>query len=294
MRIVFIGAVAFSQACLQRLVELKADLVGVVTVPAAKPLGADRTSLAALCAAAGLPCRETADVNEAATVAWIRARRPDIIFCFGWSRLLGPALLSSAPLGVVGYHPALLPRNRGRHPLIWALALGLSETGSTFFLMDEGPDTGNIVSQDVIAIDPQDDAASLYEKMTRIALGQLERLLPQVAAGTMERRRQEAAVGTAWRKRSAADGRIDWRMPTAGIRNLVRALTRPYPGATAILAGTEFIVWQTGPAAPAPPDIEPGKVLEVAASAFAVKTGDGTILVTEHTLAHLPRVGDYL
>ena len=50
-------------------------------------------------------------------------------------------------MGILGYHPSLLPFNRGRHPIIWALALGLKETGSTFFFMDENADTGDIVSQ---------------------------------------------------------------------------------------------------------------------------------------------------
>ena len=59
--------------------------------------------------------------------------RPDIIFCFGWSRLIKEELLKIPKKGVVGYHPAMLPKNRGRHPLIWALALGIKTTGSTFF-----------------------------------------------------------------------------------------------------------------------------------------------------------------
>ena len=73
--------------------------------------------------------------------------KPDIIFCFGWSSLIKSEVLNLTKLGVVGYHPAMLPNNRGRHPLIWAKILGLTQTGSTYFFMDEGADTGDILDQ---------------------------------------------------------------------------------------------------------------------------------------------------
>jgi methionyl-tRNA formyltransferase len=63
-------------------------------------------------------------------------------FCLGWSNLLKAEILKAAPLGVIGFHPAALPANRGRHPLIWALGLGLDETATTFFFMDKGADRG--------------------------------------------------------------------------------------------------------------------------------------------------------
>ena len=78
---------------------------------------------------------------------WIQDLNPDLIFCLGWSSLLKRSTLDIPKFGVIGYHPSLLPKNKGRHPIIWALALGLKETGSTFFLMNEGVDTGKIINQ---------------------------------------------------------------------------------------------------------------------------------------------------
>ena len=63
------------------------------------------------------------------------------------------------------FSPGLTPQNRGRHPIIWTLALGLCETGSTFFFMDEGADSGDILSQKKITILPEDNAGSLYQKL---------------------------------------------------------------------------------------------------------------------------------
>jgi methionyl-tRNA formyltransferase len=81
-------------------------------------------------------------------------------------------------LGVVGFHPAALPENRGRHPLIWALVLGLEETASTFFFMDEGADSGDLLSQRRISIEPADDAGSLYARITEVAMCQIREFVP--------------------------------------------------------------------------------------------------------------------
>src|SRR5690349_18595800 len=124
MRVVFIGAVEFSQRALQCVLQSDAQVVGVCTLQSSTA-NADHRDLSADCDAHHVPWIYATDINSDAALEWIRARRPDVIFCFGWSRLLRRALLDMAPLGVVGFHPAALPANRGRHPLIWALALGL-------------------------------------------------------------------------------------------------------------------------------------------------------------------------
>ena len=102
-----------------------------------------------------------------------------MIYCFGWSLL--DESLSIAPLGVMGFHPAKLPQNRGRHPIIWALALGLDETASTFFKMDLGADSGAILSQEVIEIKPNDNATSLYENILTVAERQVQEFTIELA-----------------------------------------------------------------------------------------------------------------
>jgi methionyl-tRNA formyltransferase len=295
MKSVLIGTVAFSRDCLEHLIRIGAPAAAVVT-RASSTFHADFADLSAPASAAGIPVVHATDVNDASVVARIASFAPDVVFCFGWSQILSPAVLAVAPLGVVGYHPALLPRNRGRHPLIWALALGLEETGSTFFFMDEGADSGDILSQRRIGIGPDDDAGALYGKMTMTALEQISDFVPRLAAGTFERRPQDGARASYWRKRSAEDGRIDFRMPTTGIHNLVRALARPYPGASVRRGDGDQAVWRTirrDPAA-APADAEPGRVLAVRDRTVEVRTGDGVIGLVEHELEPLPRTGDYL
>lgn len=114
MRIVFIGTVEFSKHALYRLLAMKAEIVGVCTLQESK-FNADHVDLSAASETHGIPWRYTEDINSDASINWIKDKSPDIIFCFGWSRLLKQDLLGLAPLGVVGFHPAALPANRGRH-----------------------------------------------------------------------------------------------------------------------------------------------------------------------------------
>jgi len=115
MKIVFIGAVTFSEKTLEKLIVLKADIVGVCTLEKSS-FNADHVDLTQLCMKHNIPVRYTTDINSDENISWIKILVPDVIFCFGWSRLLKIDLLNLAPLGVLGYHPAALPANRGRHP----------------------------------------------------------------------------------------------------------------------------------------------------------------------------------
>ena len=168
MRIVFIGAVQLSAKMLEALIGMKADVVGVCAW-AESSFNADHLDLTGIANAAGIAVRYTPDINAEESIEWIKTLSPDVVFCFGWSRLVKQPLLSIPPLGVVGYHPTALPANRGRHPLIWALALGMEQTGSTFFFMDEGVDSGDILSQRMLTIDATDDAGSLYGRICATA-----------------------------------------------------------------------------------------------------------------------------
>lgn len=285
MRIVFIGTVEFSKHALYRLLAMKAEIVGVCTLQESK-FNADHVDLSAASETHGIPWRYTEDINSDASINWIKDKSPDIIFCFGWSRLLKQDLLGLAPLGVVGFHPAALPANRGRHPLIWALVLGLDKTASTFFFMDAGADSGDILSQRQIIIDDEDDAHILYEKVTETALEQIEEFVPQLAAGILQRHKQDQRLANTWRKRGNADGKIDWRMSAHSIHNLVRGLTKPYVGAHFIVDGKEIKVWKTSVVSSTPQNIEPGKVLMQTDSNHVIKCGEGAIclLITEPSL----------
>lgn len=293
MRIVFIGAVAFSHRCLEQLVRMRANVVGVCTLQQSS-FNADHCDLSGICGANGIPCIYTPDINSHEAIQWIAGKQPDVIFCFGWSRLLRNELLKLAPLGVVGFHPAALPANRGRHPIIWALVLGLKETASSFFFMDSTADSGDILSQRKIGIENSDDAGTLYEKITAAALNQIEIFVPQLASGTFPRVKQDEHGANVWRKRGRVDGQIDWRMSARCIHNLVRGLAKPYVGAHFHYQGHEYKVWRTELVTDAPENMEPGKIMEMGSKGVVVKCGEQAILLSHTEPVFMPLSGEYL
>lgn len=297
LRIAFIGCVESSAVALRALLDLPQELarvVGLIT-RRASTFNADFVDLAPLAERHDVPTLFVeAAPNDAEQAEWLERQRPDVIFCVGWSRLLGPRLLSLPPRGVIGFHPAALPANRGRHPLIWALVLGLEETASTFFLMDAGTDAGPILNQALVPISQDDDAATLYAKVLALVPGQVQAIVCGLEDGSLVARPQDATRATYWRKRDASDGQIDWRMNAQTIYNLVRALAAPYPGAHFVHRGVDVKVWKCAPANAGEPNHEPGKVLAVEGSCITVKCADAAVRLIDHELAVVPEPGSYL
>lgn len=294
LRIVFVGCVDLSHTLLRHLLTVpEAQIVGVVT-KARSAHNSDFRSLKDLAADAGCPVLLSNGKDHDAVLQFIASVSPNVTYCFGWSHLLPAEVLSAAPLGAIGYHPAALPANRGRHPIVWALALGLTETASTFFQMEEDADAGSILDQVPIPVAPNDDAAALYEKLARAACKRLGPLTAGLAANALTATPQRISDTNTWRKRGHDDGKIDWRMSAQAIHDLVRALSRPYVGAHCEASGATVKVWRVelGPQAPA--NLEPGKVLEVTGGSVLVKCWDRTVRLVEHEFGDLPREGSYL
>ncbi|OYQ32104.1 methionyl-tRNA formyltransferase [Flavobacterium cyanobacteriorum] len=293
MRIIFIGSVIFSAKALEKLLSVNANIVGIVTKEESA-FNSDFFDLATIAKKHGIPYNYVNNINSAESIEWMGALQPDVIFCFGWSNLIKKQVLEMSRLGVIGFHPSLLPDNKGRHPLIWAKVLGLPKTGSTFFFMDEGADTGDILSQREFVIDFNDDAGSLYDKMTATALEQIVDFHETLKNNTYKRTKQDPLAGNNWRKRGMKDGLIDFRMTTETICNLVRGLTRPYAGAHADYKTEAIKVWKAEPGNFTNDNIEPGKVLQTQEASIEVKTGNGSIWLIEHEFTELPEAGTYI
>ncbi|MCC8189621.1 MAG: formyltransferase, partial [Planctomycetes bacterium] len=233
-------------------------------------------SVAAEAAARGLPVYAPEDVNHPLWLERIRALGPDVLFSFYYRKLLGPELLALPPRGAFNLHGSLLPRYRGRCPVNWALINGETETGLTLHHMVARADAGDIVGQSRIAIEPDDTARTLNEKLAAAVPDLLSPLLPAIAAGTAPRQPQDEAEASYYGGRKPEDGRIDWRRPAAAVRNLVRAVTRPYPGAFTSAGGRTLFIWEAaveednGGAAP-------GTVLST--DPFRIACGEGALRV---------------
>ncbi len=279
MKILFIGSVHFSAEILKHLIQNKSNIVGVCSLKESK-FNSDFSNLYEIAEKSKIPFLYVEDINHKNSIEWIKNLRPDIVFCFGWSRLIKKELLNLTKMGVIGYHPAELPKNRGRHPIIWALALGLKKTGSTFFFMDEGADSGDILSQEEIIINDHDDAMTLYKKIIKKAKQQLDIFLPQLQSGKFPRIPQDNKLANYWRKRDISDGEINWKMSADNIYNLVRALTKPYVGAHFNYKEKIIKVWKCKVIRNSIKNYEPGKVISNNGT-LIIKTGTDAIEVLQ-------------
>jgi len=287
MRIVFVGTVEASRHCLNEVLDHSGEVVAVLTL-AREHAGfhADYADLSELAATHGIPVHRVRNINEARNVQLIKSLEPDVIFVFGWSQLISKPILDIPPMGCIGTHPALLPRNRGRHPIVWALVEGLEESGLTFFYLDEGADSGDILWQRAFPITLEDDAGSVYEKVKLLASEAIREILPQLKQRTAPRTPQDHSLATYWRKRTEKDGQIDWTAPSIKLYNLVRALTRPYVGAHTYAAGQKVTIWQAE-VPKQPPTLKadavrPGTAVAAADGRVDIRTGDGLLTICEY------------
>lgn len=284
MKIIFIGCVKSSCEFLQCLLSIsEVEIVGIITKKRSA-FNADFYSLEEIAEKNNISCFIAENHTVLEMVQWSRSFFADVIYCFGWSELLKKEMLNLSKLGIVGYHPAELPKNRGRHPIIWALALGLERTASTFFFMDEGADSGDIISQVEVKIDSDDDAASLYEKLISVAIIQIQDFTIELVNNTYKRIKQDQSRANYWRKRSKSDGVIDWRMSAWGIYNLIRALTVPYVGAHFEYKDQEIKVWKAQVVTEKVQfeNLEPGRIIDIGSKTMDVQCGMGVIRLLDY------------
>lgn len=298
MKIFFMGTVEFSYDLFESLLSdsgflLNTEVVGISSL-VSSTLNSDFKSLQGLAQKYGIPFYPLRGNDQLALAQILQSSEADALFCFGWPYLLKPEILNIPSRGSFGYHPAALPKNRGRHPIIWAIALGLSETASTFFKMGAGADDGDIVSQKSVSIHPEDNAGTLYRKLNEVARTQLKEVADSLSKRTLKPVPQ-GKDGNVWRKRSHKDGMIDWRMSAVTIHNLVRALHPPYPRASFQYGETEFFVTRTSIVKATQSDnLEPGRILDVGPEGISVKCGEGIIRLIEVEPRLLVNKGQYL
>ena len=234
-------------------------------------------SVAELAARRNLPVFAPEDLSHPLWLAKIRELEPEALFSFYYRKLVSKDLLSIPKAGCFNLHGSLLPKYRGCAPANWAILNGETETGVTLHHMVSRPDAGDIVGQRRVTIEPADDAATLNRKLADAAKPLLDELLPLIRTGKAPRTPQDDSAATYFGRRSPKDGEIDWRRPAVEIANLVRAVTRPYPGAFTHSRGTQVTIWE----AEALPDTAAGKQpgTIVSAEPFEVACETGTLRI---------------
>ncbi len=289
MKILFIGTVLFSKNILDEVIKSKNKIVGVIGKKKSK-FNSDYYDLVKYSRKKRIDATYSDDINSNKILRWVKKRKPDIIFCIGWNQLLKKDFLKIAPRGTIGYHPSDLPKNRGRHPIIWSLILGLKNIGSCFFYMDSKADSGRIISKKMIKIQKNYDSNTIYKKLIILGKKQIKEIIFKIKNNKIKSFPQNNLLSNNWRKRSESDGKIDWRMSADNINNLVKALTKPYPGAYFLLKEEKITVWKAEVINLNNKNFEPGKILKFKKN-LIIKCGDKALkLITFYPKINLKRV----
>ena len=215
-------------------------IVGVVTQPD-REAGRGRTLVAPPVKTAaqglGLPIIQPEKLRSPEAMEQLQIWAPDLIVVAAYGQILRPAVLDLPHLGCINVHGSLLPRWRGAAPIQAAILAGDQETGITIMKMDNGVDTGPMLSQRSLLISEDDTAGTVFEKMSRLGAELLVETLPGYLEGTIQARPQPEAGVTYAPMLKKDDGLLDFTRPADELARRVRALN-PWPGA--------FFEWQGG------------------------------------------------
>ncbi|WP_324696419.1 methionyl-tRNA formyltransferase [Novosphingobium aerophilum] len=288
MKAVVIGAVGSTEVLVEELVAVPGwELTMIGTLPPElHGRHSDIVDLSVLAGRHGVRLAPIARTNDPQVLDMVRAEAPDYVFVVGWSQICGPEFLSIAAKGAIGYHPAPLPRLRGRAAIPWTILLDEPISASSLFWIAEGTDDGDILAQQYFHLARDETAQGLYDKHMAALRSMLRAVLPVLAAGDQPRQVQDERYATWATKRTQADGLIDWRQPASAIDRLIRAVGRPYPGAFTHVAGRRITVWSSRPVSGGERHHAlPGQVMANGGGVLTVQTGEGLIELVDWEVA---------
>lgn len=235
LRIVYMGTPDFAVAPLRRLVDEGYNIVGVVTMPdkpAGRGLHMQASAVKRYAVEAGLPVYQPEKLKDPQFVETLRSLAPDLGIVIAF-RMLPEIVWAMPRLGTFNLHASLLPQYRGAAPINWAIINGEKESGVTTFLLNHEIDKGAILCQQRVAIDEDDDAGTLHDKLMNAGTDLVVETIERIASGAIapvDQQTIEPQVVRDAPKIFKETCRIDWSASGDTVRNLVRGLS-PYPAA---------------------------------------------------------------
>ena len=280
MRIVFMGSPEFAVPSLEQLILNQYQVVAVYTQPD-RPAGRGRTLVSPpvkeVALRWSLPVVQPVSLKSKEAVSQLAEFHPDVIVVVAFGQILPQAVLDLPSCGCINIHPSLLPRFRGASPVASAILAGSEFTGVSIMLMDEGLDTGPVLTRAQIPIAPRDTTGSLTAKLSRIAAQLLLDVLPSWIRGEIIPQPQNEAEATYSSELTKKGGEIDWHLSAVDIWRRVRAFY-PWPGCYTRWQGRQLKIIEAVPL-PGERAIGVGQVvaLNKAGAVLGVNTGDGVL-----------------
>ena len=235
LRIVFMGTPEFAVSTLQMLHEQGANIVGVITAPdkpAGRGMQLQETAVKKYAVAQKLHVMQPEKLKNSDFIQELKGLNADLQIVVAF-RMLPEIVWNMPPMGTVNLHGSLLPQYRGAAPINWSIINGEAYTGVTTFKLQHEIDTGNILLSEKIAIEPEDNAGALHDKMKNIGAALILETVKRLAEGQIQEQPQADDGMTELKtapKIFSETCRINWQMDCQSVHNLIRGLS-PYPGA---------------------------------------------------------------
>ena len=281
MKLVFCGTPRFAVPTLNALLGAGHEVALAVSQPD-RPRGRTQTieptpvKQAALAAGLSLTQPEKIRSNTEFRAA-LETIAPDAIVVVAYGRIIPPWMLTLPRHGCINLHASLLPKYRGAAPIQWAVAMGETVTGNSTMRLEEGLDTGPILMQQELAIDPDKNAADLFDLLAARGAPLVTETLAGLESGTLRPRAQDNAAATLAPLLTREDGLMDFAAHSAtGLKNRWRGF-QPWPGAFTMLDGKKLIVHRLEVVAEAAGSAAPGEV-RTAGTRLLVACAGGTWL----------------
>lgn len=284
MKTILIGAVTTTRRVLETMVEVNFPISYVFSLDdAVSENVSDYDPVFETAEKFNVPYKKFKKINDEENVKIIKEIDPDYIFVIGLSQLVKDEIINAARKGVVGFHPAPLPKYRGRATNVWQQLLGVKESAVSVFFIDDGIDSGDILAQEPYYIGENDYCQDVLDKIDEAAIIAMRKVLIGLRDNTLMPVKQNDEEATYTLKRSPEDGLIDWNQSIRDIHLLIRAISRPYPGAYSMYDGKSKIVVYKAEILENKKYIGfNGQIAELRKDGFDVVCKDGLLRVTDY------------
>lgn len=294
MRAIFFGTPEFSVPCLDALTRI-ADVVRVVSQPD-RPSGRGQKALPppvkVRAEALGIPVIQPTKVKPPELAAELRALEADVAVVVAYGRILPKGLLEAPKRGCVNVHASLLPRWRGAAPIQWSIVSGDAETGVCLMEMEEGLDTGAVISMTRTPIEENETAGELFARLSPLGASLVEHDLPRWLAGELRATPQPAEGVTLARMLEKSDAVLDFGATARAVHDRARGL-HPWPGAETRIGEARVKVHETRVAEAAGGLGAPGTILAIDPTGVEVACSVGSVRFTQLQLEGKKRAAAY-
>ena len=295
LRIIFAGTPDFAAGNLQALIRAGYKPIAVYSQPD-RPKGRGKKLIASpvkqIAIEHNIAVHQPRNFKLANDMAQLKSLNADIIIVVAYGLLLPKAVLNIPMLGCINVHASLLPRWRGAAPIERALEAGDNETGITVMQMDEGLDTGNMLTIRKLAINSEMTGDTLRERLLTIGVDALMESLEQLKQGNAKPEVQDDAQATYAHKLTKAEAELDWHQCSATLVQKIHAFNSANT-CYAFYHGERIKISQVT-AHYFPPEAlantQPGEIIELDKKSLIVATLDGALSLKEVQLPNAKRM----